>query len=73
MGSNPYDFTKWVTDTIGQGALEILIEQRNDINAGKMIKKNLPLVAAHYKLEFEGLQARRAGGDSGVLTFTPYL
>lgn len=73
MGSNPYDFTKWVTDTIGEGALEILIEKRNDINAAKMIKKNLKDVAAHYKLEFEGLQARRAGGDSGVLTFTPYL
>ena len=73
LGSNPYDFTKWVTDTIGEGALEILIEKRNDINAAKMIKKNLKDVAAHYKLELEGLQARRAGGDTGVLTFNCYL
>ena len=73
LGSNPYDFTKWVTDTIGEGALEMLIEKRNDINAAKMIKKNLKDVAAHYKLEFEGLQARRAGGDSGILTFNSYL
>jgi len=73
MGANPYDFNHWVTETIGEGALEILIDKRNDIDAGKLIKKNLKDVANHYKLEYEGLQARRAGGDSGILTFTCFL
>jgi len=73
MGSNPYDFAKWVEAEIGEDFVEILIEKRNDISAGKMIKKNLKEVAAHYKLEYEGLKARRAAGEKGKLSFTCYL
>ena len=73
MGSNPYDFAKWVENEIGADFVEILIEKRNDISAGKMIKKNLKEVAAHYKLEYEKLKARRAAGEKGKLSFTCYL
>ena len=72
LGSNPYDFTKWVTDTIGEGALEILIEKRNDINAAKMIKKNLKDVAKHYKAEYERLKEERMKGEKGRLEIMSY-
>lgn len=72
LGSNPNDFVVWVRDKIGEGAIDILIEKRNDLNLAKFIKKDLKSVAAHYKSEYEKLRQQRAEGATGKLQFTEY-
>jgi hypothetical protein len=62
----------WVRDKIGEGAIDILIEKRNDLNLAKFIKKDLKSVAAHYKSEYEKLRQQRAEGATGKLEFTEY-
>lgn len=67
LGSNPYDFTKWVESKIGCGMLQILRERREDGNAAKLIRKNLKDVAKHYREELKRIQSLRDEGVGGKI------
>lgn len=52
---NPLDFTAWLEDYLGQGALDILREKRNQImKATPAVKAE---IAKHYRAEFRRMES----------------
>lgn len=72
FSANPYYFTSWVEGKIGEGAVQILREKKEDIGYAKTIKKNLPDVARHYRDELERLRSLRMDGATGKLKIIGY-
>lgn len=67
LGANPDEFTRWVTEQLGQGRLDILREKWNDLSLGKMIKKFQKDVSAHYRAEHKRLKQLRLDGATGKI------
>jgi hypothetical protein len=73
LGSNPNDFQRWALNALGEGAIDILQEKRENISLAKDYKKNLKDVAKHYKEQFELIQAAREEGNDGRIEFVGYI
>jgi len=73
LGSNPNDFQRWALNALGEGAIDILQEKRENISLAKDYKKNLKDVAKHYKEQFELIQAARKEGNDGRIEFVGYI
>ena len=54
------------------GLLELVRERHRDTNMGKLIRKQLKEVAAHYRQEYERMQQERAKGVTGRLEVEAY-
>ena len=72
MGANPAMHEQRIREKLGPYAYDALVERKNDIKAGRQMKRDEALVRKHYKAELENLKARRASGESGYLEFTGY-
>lgn len=72
MGSNPDDFTRWATEQLGEGCIELLREKREDISLAKSIKKFPKDVAKHYKEQHEEMLRKREAGEIGRIEFEGY-
>lgn len=67
---DPYMFTKWVTERIGCGLVEILRERAYAIT--KIKPQDKKAMATHFRAELKRLQALRASGNVGRLEFEPW-
>ncbi len=67
---NPVEFTRWLEEEIGAGALEIITEKSRGI-----LKNNAATrkeVAAHYREQLKIMQEKRNAGHQGWLDFVSY-
>ena len=72
LGGNPVEFTRWAERQLGMGLLELVRERHRDTNMGKLIRKQLKEVAAHYRQQYERMQQERARGKTGRLEVEAY-
>lgn len=72
MGANPDDFTRWATEQLGEGVIQILREKREDIGLAKSVKKFLPDVAKHYREQLKAMKKQRDAGKTGRIEFQGY-
>lgn len=73
---NPHEFVAWAHfEKIGTGKYPLLVELSNDLMRGKEYRrtKGKGEIAAHYKAEFERMQAERAKGKRGRIEFVGWL
>ena len=70
---NPHIFMMWKSEQLGGLLYDILIEKSQDIMIGKQARREKKEIAAHYKAEFEKMQAKRASGKVGRIEFTGYF
>lgn len=71
FSSQPIEFTRFITEKIGQGLIDILHEL-----ARELIKYNKAFVkdcAAHYREQLKIMQEKRKQGETGYLEFEGYL
>jgi len=73
LGSNPEDFHRWATETLGKQAIGILQEKRENIGLAKDYKKNLKDVAKHYREQFKLIQEQRELGNNERINFVGYI
>lgn len=70
FGGNPVESGQWVTELMGEGAMELLIEKKNSlIKVSKLEEKE---IARHYKREHAELLQRRKDGETGKIDFLSY-
>lgn len=67
MDESPDAFYRWKESQIGDGRMQMLRERREDSNLGKLYRKNLKDVAAHFKQEIERIKTLREGGVTGKI------
>lgn len=73
LGSNPDDFQRWAEAHLGEEAIGILREKRENISLAKDYKKNLKDVAKHYREQYALIQEAREKGDDGRIEFIGYI
>ena len=73
MGSNPHEFDAWAASQWPYGTAVILAERRRDTFSAKLVKKNLPEVAKHYREEHKRMVALREQGEQGRIEFVGWL
>jgi len=67
LGEHPYEHTQFMQNKLGEARMELLVEKAREIfKLGKPLIKE---ATAHYKLQLEILEARRAEGEVGYLPF----
>lgn len=56
--ANPHEFREWVAEKIGDGAYEMLLERKNDVSIGKMVRrtKGRGDIAKHYREELKKMR-----------------
>ena len=70
FGGNPLDATQWLTETLGQGHIDLLREKReNIVKVSKLEEKD---IAKHYREELKTLEKKRAEGVTGRIEFVSY-
>ena len=52
LGSNPQLFSQWVEDRIGKGAMELLLEKKNDLALGRVNKRAEKEISKHYRQQY---------------------
>lgn len=69
--SNPYEFTQWYEERVGQGMAQIVREKKNDTNLGKTAKQaeKAGEIAKHYLNQLKQLREARANGETGRIEF----
>lgn len=75
---NPHEFTQWVRAQIGDGAYDLLLEKKNNIDIGRearrdVAKKGPKLIAEHYRNEYRRMEALREAGETGRIEFVGYF
>lgn len=75
---NPHEFSQWFQQQIGEGAYDLLLEKKNDLDIGRearrdVAKKGPKLIAKHYREEYRRMLALREAGELGRLEFTGYF
>lgn len=73
FSANPAKYEIWKTEKMGEGAMQLLAERKNNTNLAKSIKKDLKAVKAHYKSEHERMKKLRADGVTGRIEFTGWV
>lgn len=66
-GGNPADSGKWITELIGDGALELIREKMDQ--RVKVPKTEEKQIAAHYRAELKRIQQARDDGQTGRVEF----
>ena len=61
-----YSF-KWFEDKYGSGRVELLIEKMNNRNRVKKLEEKD--IAKHYREQLKLIEAKRAKGETGYITF----
>ena len=56
MSSFPEIHRDWVISQIGQGALDLLTELKNDTAAGRINRKSKKEISKHYREEFKRME-----------------
>jgi hypothetical protein len=69
---NPHKFVAWAREKLGGDLYDLLIEKSNDIDRGRMIRRELKDVARHYESEHNRMLSIRAEGINGRIEFTGY-
>lgn len=72
LSSHPDYFYQHYIEEYGETALEILRERHNDLNLGRLVKRNLSDVAKHYREQHKIQLEKRADGVTGWLEFVDY-
>lgn len=69
--SNPYEFTHWYEEKVGEGMAAIVRERKNDTGLGKSAKQaeKAGEIAKHYLAELKKLKEARASGVTGRIDF----
>lgn len=68
---DPYMFTRWVTERLGEGRVEILREKAYAVK--KLSASDKKEMAAHFRQELKRLEALRKQGATGRLEFEGWL
>jgi hypothetical protein len=63
---------EWQRNKLGQYLFEALQEAANDLSRGRQAKREVKLIAAHYKAEHARMQLERADGFQGRIEFMGY-
>lgn len=69
LGSRPEEFTWWVIERIGEGRHEMLIQRARDTRLGRLARKSVREIAAHYRTELAVMRGRREKGEIGDFSF----
>lgn len=75
LEGSPHDFyLRWIKK-LGQGAYDLLLERKNDIDRGREYRrtKGKGEVAKHYRTQLAIMQAKRADGETGRIEFEAWL
>lgn len=70
---NPHEFTQWALERLGNGAYEILLEKKRDLNMGRAAKREAKEIAKHYRQEYKRLCDLRDSGEAGRIEFDGYF
>jgi hypothetical protein len=73
LGGNPEIFRDWAHKQLGSGRIQILRERNRDITVGRIVKKNLPEVEKHYKMQYENMLKLKAQGVITRLEFVNFI
>jgi hypothetical protein len=72
FGARPVEHMEWQRNKLGQYLFEALQEAANDLSRGRQAKREVKLIAAHYKAEHARMQLERADGFQGRIEFMGY-
>ena len=72
LGSDPLAFTDWVQERLGETGIQILKNRARNLEIGRHTRRNQKEISAHYRAEFNRLEALRMDGNIKPLEVDAY-
>ena len=71
IGGSPHDFSRWVEKQLGESRYQILVEQKNNIDLGREVRKmnKNGEASKHFREQLKAMKSQREAGKVGRIEF----
>lgn len=72
LTAHPIEHMVWMQEKLGPYRFGALTERANDLSRGKLAKKSIPEIAAHYRYELQVMREKRKECSTGRIEFAAW-